>query len=174
VLEFPAVANDDSLVAESLTEKLTFDFVIPEKAENAKVGVEIYTKEAANLLASNASALRVGFELIDATTNTPIRAATLDDIILSEEVISKKSLSLPLTDVRGKTVQLRPMLAGLDLRKVRGALVHEYGAYESGTIPSELPTLSATSKAPDLSVAVHPNPFNPETQIRFFCHPKAW
>jgi hypothetical protein len=163
-LEFSAVANEDSLVAESLAEKLTFDFVVPAKAEDAKIGVEIYTKEAAKLLQNGASALQVGFELIDLSQNSRVALASME---ATDGINSSKSLTLTLANVRGKSVRLRPVLAGLDLGKVRGALVHEYGVDETRAPQAEALTSQTASSSYEFSVQAKPNPFNPATNIQF-------
>ncbi len=163
-LEFPAVANDDSLVAESLAEKLTFDFVVPARAEDAKLEVEINTKEAAKLLQSGASALQVGFELIDPAQGSRVALASIES---ADGVNLSKSLTLPLASLTGKSVRLRPVLAGLDLGKVRGALVHEYGLDETRAPQGEALTSHVASSSYEFSVHAKPNPFNPSTNIQF-------
>jgi subtilisin family serine protease len=167
VLEFPAVANDDSLVAESLAEKLTFDFVVPANAEAAKFDVEIYAKEAKNLLQSGQADLQIGFALIDVEKNQQVAFATTDSMALTGETKTAATLLLPLTEMRSAKVRIQPVLSGVDLGKVRGALVHEYGAYPTGSRGGELQSAQIVSNSPSLSVQVHPNPFNPSTQIRF-------
>lgn len=167
VLDFPAVTNDDSLLAESLAEKLTFDFVVPANAEEAKVDVEVYTKEAGNLLESGASALQIGFELIDLVQNSQVVLAMGESVALSSDATSSKSVSLSLAAVRGKMVRLRPVLYGLDLGKARGALVHEYGVDESGAHQGKVLAAQTVTNSHEFSVWAHPNPFNPSTNIQF-------
>ncbi len=166
-LPFPVVANDDSLVAARLDGKMTFDFLVPAKADTAKLNVEIYAKEASKLLPNGQSSLQIKFELIDVATNRQMVSATVGNVSLSGKVKITKSLSLPLTTFRGFTMRMRPVFFGLDLGKVRGALVHEYGAYPADSVQSKKAITPIAANSHHFAIRVHPNPFNPTTHIKF-------
>ncbi len=79
----------------------------------------------------------------------------------------KKSLSLPLATLRGFTMRMRPVFFGLDLGKVRGALVHEYGAYPADSVQSKKAIMPIAANSHHFAIRVHPNPFNPTTHVKF-------
>lgn len=166
-LTFPAIFDNGVPITASLDTKLTFDFVAPANAVEAKLDVGIYARDAANLLQVGKPALQIGFELIDVVNNNQLALAIVNNIALSGKTKTTTSLSLPLAATRGRMVRIRPFLSGLDLGHVRGALVHEYGAYPA-TSQKEKPTVTeAAGGSHKLSLRVHPNPFNPSTQIHF-------
>lgn len=166
-LTFPVVANDDSLVAARLDGKMTFDFLVPAKADTAKLNVEIYAKEAGKLLRNGQSSLQIKFELIDVATNRQMTIANVGNLPLSGRIKMKKSLSLPLATLRGFTMRMRPVFFGLDLGKVRGALVHEYGAYPADSVQSKKAIMPIAANSHHFAIRVHPNPFNPTTHVKF-------
>jgi hypothetical protein len=166
-LPFPEVSEKDSLQATSLAEKLTFDFMVPATAQELKLDTEVYADKADRLLPGGSTFLLMGFELINTMNQSRVAFKLVDSIAANNEIKSTKSFSLPLAAFRGATLRLRPVLSGLDFSKVRGSLVHEYGAYEPGSQVSRPSFMPITNKTGDLLLQAYPNPFNPSTQIHF-------
>jgi len=134
---------------------------------NTKMDVDVYARNAANLLQNGKSMLQIGFELIDPITNRQLTSAIVGNVTLSGGTQITASLLLPLTTIYGRAVRLRPFLYNLDISKVHGALVHEFGAYPAVS-QQEKPSIAEMTISPHhLSMRIYPNPFNPSTQIHF-------
>jgi hypothetical protein len=166
-LEFPAVANDDSLAATSLADKLSFDLEVQASDEEAKLEVEVYAVDAKSLLQNGASTLDVGFELFNLATNRREKLVSVGRVALTDTTRLATTLSLPLSNLRGSQVRIRPVLSDLALGKVRGALMHEYGVDESRAPQGEAFASQVASSSYEFSVQAHPNPFNPSANIQF-------
>lgn len=167
-LNFPAVVEGDSLTVATLFEKLMFDFTIPANAEDLGLNAEIFALDAGRLLQGGKSNLKPGFEILD-QNNRRLALVEAGAVTLQGQFQLAKTLTLPITALRGKSVRLRPTLSNLDLTKVGGALVHAYGPQDIGAqnIGSEPVSVPTTQSATTSFVSAHPNPFNPNTQIRF-------
>lgn len=166
-LTFPEVTWDDSLTAETVIDKLTFDFIVPANAEALQFGTEIYANNAGQLLEEDKTALELYFELIDHATDASLETSTRELVSLPDEIKSTKTAEIALANHRGVAVRLRPVLAGLDFNKARGALVHVYGDDDFGQRDATKPKISAGTNVSRLSISARPNPFNPSTQIHF-------
>lgn len=165
-LDFPQVAESDSLTAATLFDKLRFDFAIPANAEELKLHAEAFALNAGRLLQNGRSSLQPGFEILD-QNNRRLALVEAGELTLQGEFKLTKTLTVPIAALRGKTVRLRPVLSNLDLNRVRGTLVHAYGPQDIGAQTNAgQPAPLAQHETASL-VAAHPNPFNPSTQIRF-------
>lgn len=165
-LDFPQVAESDSLTAATLLDKLRFDFAIPANAEELKLHAEAFALNAGRLLQNGRSSLQPGFEILD-QNNRRLALVEAGALTLQGEFKLTKTLTVPIAALRGKTVRLRPVLSNLDLNRVRGTLVHAYGPQDIGAQTNAgQPAPLAQHETASL-VAAHPNPFNPSTQIRF-------
>lgn len=166
-LAYPSVSNDDSLVAASLQDKFAVDFVVPAKAEEAHLKVEVYAQNAGRLLLENASSLQPSFELINITKGAAVSSASVGSLALSDTVKLAATLSLPLRNIRGDSVRIQLALAGFDASKTRGTLTHEYGAYSANINRGNQPSMRGAVNSRKLFMQARPNPFNPSTQIYF-------
>lgn len=166
-LIFPELDWEDSLTTETVIDKLTFDFIVPANAEAMQFETEVYANKAGQLLEEDKTTLEIYLELVDRATDASLETSLRELVSLDDEIKSTKTAKIALANHRGVAVRLRPVLAGLDLNKARGALVHVYGDDGFGQRDATKPKISTGTNVSRLSISAWPNPFNPATQIHF-------
>jgi hypothetical protein len=179
VVPFPTVADDDSLIAAQLTEKLTLSNVLlPVDADSVIFTVHLYSREAGNLRPNPQLPLRVAFTLSPAVAGAPPITISLGSIPASGESRQTVRVAFPVQVFRTQVINLQPVLTNLNVVNSRGALVHVYEVVETSAGKSLYPpAVTAIDNEYGSRLLVHPNPFlseaksrsagNPSTQIRF-------
>ncbi|MDZ7289193.1 MAG: S8 family serine peptidase [candidate division KSB1 bacterium] len=169
VVPFPAVADDDSLIAAQLAEKLSLSNVLlPADADSVVFTVHHYSRDAGQLRQNLQHPLQVAFVLSPTTVGVTPITISLGSISPTGESRQATRVALPVQPWRSQTVNLHTIISNLDVSKSFGTLIHVYEAVQSGVSKSNGQLIArVTDDQPSLTLRVHPNPFNPSTQIRF-------
>jgi len=129
-----------------------------------------------SLLGTGETALRLGFDLVDAQTGEVIRRLGTERRLLQDTTDALR-IRERLTDLAGREVIVRPSLAGF-ARKRRGmvfTLVHVHTVVEDTTATPTSPLAKAQGEVDSQAqlptvFALHqnyPNPFNPSTRVDY-------
>lgn len=163
-LAFPFISDEDILTLAELQNALTSNANLPADADSLLFDIKLYSREAGTLKVNPQSALSVSFELSD--NQSPL--ITLPTVVLTDngQFRYQARASIPLKAWVNRSVQLRPLLANFKMPNLQGALVH---IYEFGRFSVEKSVISRQNMITDrtLKLQIHPNPFNPSTQIHF-------
>ena len=172
-LAFPHISDNDSLVTVQLMDQLNITNVaLPSDADSIVFDFRLYSHHAGKLVHNPKLPLRCEFELSQAEEGmTPI-IISFDSIASCGESNQSLRLAFPVQELRGSTVNVRPVVDNIALDKLPGALVHVYEAVQPGDELSRkyiAPDLKLTNNVPPhyQFVQNYPNPFNPETSISF-------
>ncbi|MDZ7275129.1 MAG: hypothetical protein ONB50_15730 [candidate division KSB1 bacterium] len=168
-LAFSNVAKD-SLPAVDLAATMSVtDMLLSPSADSLAFSLHLLSRDAGQLRDNTNLALLAAFEVSSAETGLALANIALPPIAVVGESKQNARLVFPLQALRGQKINLALKLSNLNVAKVNGTLVHVYELAETGAQKpaQEEEALVAETCRPAFAVKIHPNPFNPSTQIHF-------
>jgi M6 family metalloprotease-like protein len=165
-----APVGKDSLFTSELAEALSFrNIILPDNADSLALTVFLYGKDAGRLRKNQDLALFAAFELSAIRAEATPVIIPLPAISTDGEFKQAVRLIFPAQSLRAQAANLVPKFSNVETTTSQGALLHIYEAVEKNAQKADqLPIrLVANNPSQALAMRVHPNPFNPSTQVYF-------
>jgi hypothetical protein len=166
MIPFPKVEND-SLFTSELAETLHFrNISLPADADSLAFIVLLNGKDTGQLRQDARMPMQAAFTLKTAAASQV--QVSLGAIPAEGETKRNMRVVMPMQAFRNQAISLQLVLTNLDTDKSQGALNHVYETDSRGAGKQGTPAgVTAPLMPQQLSLQVHPNPFNPTTAIHF-------